>query len=89
MIEEVIPSPVQNKRFRATLVDETGRVHKIDFGHKGGSTRAVDVRVPTVAVVRFALEIVRDAFDPVTDSVVVLRLGMVALDAVRFAQVKP
>jgi hypothetical protein len=38
MIEEVIPSPVQNKRFRATLVDETGRVHKIDFGQKGAST---------------------------------------------------
>jgi hypothetical protein len=38
MIEEIIPSPVQNKRFRATLVDETGRVHKIDFGQKGGST---------------------------------------------------
>jgi hypothetical protein len=38
MIEEVIPSPVQNKRFRATLVDETGRVHKIDFGQKGGQT---------------------------------------------------
>ena len=38
MIEEVIPSPVQNKRFRATLVDETGRVHKIDFGQKGWST---------------------------------------------------
>jgi hypothetical protein len=38
MIEEVIPSPVQNKRFRATLIDETGRIHKIDFGQKGGST---------------------------------------------------
>jgi hypothetical protein len=47
------------------------------------------VRTPTVAVVRFAEESVRDAFDPVTDSVVVERLGMVALDAVRFAQVKP
>jgi hypothetical protein len=47
------------------------------------------VRTPTVAVVRFALEIVRDAFKPVTNSVVVLRLGMVALDAVRFPQVKP
>jgi hypothetical protein len=38
MIEEIAPSPVQNKRFRATMVDETGRVHKIDFGQKGSST---------------------------------------------------
>jgi hypothetical protein len=49
----------------------------------------VDVKTTTVAVVRFAEERVKDAFDPVTDSMVVERLGMVALDAVRFAQVKP
>jgi hypothetical protein len=38
MIEEVVPSPLPTKRFRATLVDETGRVHKIDFGQKGSLT---------------------------------------------------
>jgi hypothetical protein len=38
MIEEIAPSPLPTKRFRATLVDETGRVHTIDFGQKGSST---------------------------------------------------
>jgi hypothetical protein len=42
MIEEVIPSPVQNKQFRATLISETGLVQKIDFGQKGGSAYYID-----------------------------------------------
>lgn len=38
MIISIKPSPVKNKRFRATILKHEGKEMKIDFGYPSGST---------------------------------------------------
>jgi hypothetical protein len=38
MITDIKPSPVKNKRFRATILLHNGKEKKIDFGLKDGRT---------------------------------------------------
>lgn len=44
MIIDVKPSPIKNKRFRATVLLHNGKERKIDFGLKDGATYIDNMR---------------------------------------------